>query len=276
MLECPPNGQGLAALMILRILEGFDLGPDLPEADRIHLCAEATKLAYHHRDQLISDPATSEGLADELLSDAAIDALRDRIDPRRASPPVLWNEPEHKETVYLCVVDEDGNAISFINSIFNGFGSTRLDPATGVLFHCRGRSFSLKEGHPNVIAPYRRPMHTIIPAMVAKDGVPIMPFGVMGGDYQAAGHAAFLSAMIDRGLDLQVAMDEARSFAYGGELQIEPGIPSAVRGELERRGHLLRVVDEPIGGSQAIRVDPATGTLFGASDSRKDGIAIGF
>lgn len=276
VIECPPNGQGLAALMILRILEGFDLGPDLPEADRIHLHAEATKLAYHHRDRLIGDPSTSEGLADELLSDAVIDALRSRIDPRRASPPVLWNEPAHKDTVYLCVVDEDGNAISFINSIFNGFGSTRLDPATGVLFHCRGRSFSLEEGHPNAIAPYRRPMHTIIPGMVAKDGVPIMPFGVMGGDYQAAGHAAFLSALIDRGLDPQAAMDEARSFAYGGELQIEPGIPAAVRGELERRGHVLRIADEPIGGSQAIRIDPATGTLFGASDSRKDGMAIGF
>lgn len=276
VLECPPNGQGLAALMILRILEGFDMGPDLSEADRVHLHAEATKLAYCHRDRLIGDPATSEGLADELLSEVAIGSLRARIDPQRALPPTLWDEPEHKDTIYLCVVDGDGNAISFINSIFHGFGSTRLDPQTGVLFHSRGSSFRLLEGHPNAVAPCRRPMHTIIPAMVLKDGAPFMAFGVMGGDYQAAGHAAFLSSIIDLGLDPQAAMDRPRSFAFNGELQIEPGISPVARRVLAKRGHRLRVVDEPLGGSQAILIDPATGSLFGGSDSRKDGMAIGF
>ncbi len=135
VVECPPNGQGLAALLILRLLSKFDMGEGLSEADRIHLHAEATKLGYHHRDALIGDPAVNPGLVDKLLSDEVVDTLAARIDMTRALPPTLWDEPEHKDTIYLCVVDRDGNAISFINSIFHGFGSTRLDPATGVLFH---------------------------------------------------------------------------------------------------------------------------------------------
>lgn len=276
ILECPPNGQGLAALMILRILEGFDLGPDVPLADRIHLHAETTKLAYHHRDALISDPATSAGLAETLLSDAAIDALRARIDPARAGKPALWDEPEHEDTVYITVVDAEGNAVSFINSLFHGFGSGLFDPGTGVMFQSRGSSFRMIEDHPNVIAPHRRPMHTIIPAIARRDGRTWMSFGVMGGDYQAAGQAALVSAMIDRGLDPQTAMDEPRSFAFAGALQIEPGIPGDVRAELERRGHKLDVATSPIGGSQAICIDPETGVRMGGSDTRKDGSALGF
>jgi gamma-glutamyltranspeptidase/glutathione hydrolase len=274
VLECPPNGQGLVALIILRILSKFDMGPDLSEADRIHLNAEATKLAYHHRDALLADPAECEGLADHLLSDQVIDALAARIKMDQALPPALWDEPEHKDTIYLSVVDAEGNAISFINSIFHGFGSTRLDPATGVLFHSRGSSFRLIEGHPNAIGPKKRPMHTIIPGMLCKDGAAVMPFGVMGGHYQAAGHAAFLSNVLDRGMDLQAAMDAPRSFAFGGELQIEPGVSEEARTELTARGHKLKVVGSPLGGSQAIRI--GAGLLTGGSDSRKDGMALGF
>ncbi|MFD2237648.1 gamma-glutamyltransferase family protein [Aureimonas populi] len=274
--ECPPNGQGLAALLILRILAGFDLGNGIGEAERIHLHAEATKLAYHHRDALIADPAHCEGLAETLLSEEVVGTLRARIDPRRAGRPALWDEPEHKDTIYLSVVDRDGNAISFINSIFHAFGSSRLDPASGVLFHSRGASFRLIEGHPNAIAPRKRPMHTIIPGMVFRDGRAVMPFGVMGGQYQAAGHAAFLSNVIDRGLDLQEAMDAPRSFAFDGELQIEPGIDQATRDRLETLGHRLALASSPLGGSQAIRIDHETGLLHGGSDSRKDGMALGF
>ena len=194
----------------------------------------------------------------------------------RAQEPVLWGEPEHKDTIYLCVVDKDGNALSFINSIFHGFGSTRLDPATGVLFHSRGASFRLIEDHPNAIAPYKRPMHTIIPGMLCKDGKPVMPFGVMGGQYQAAGHAAFLSALLDLDMDIQEAMDAPRTFAHDGELQIEPGVSPEARADLEARGHKLKLMESPIGGSQAIRIDAETGTLSGGSDSRKDGMALGF
>ncbi|TDE37935.1 gamma-glutamyltransferase family protein [Antarcticimicrobium sediminis] len=274
--ECPPNGQGLAALLILRILSRFDMGKGLSEADRIHLHAEATKLAYHHRDALISDPASCPDVVETLLSDKVVDTLAARIDMRHALPPALWDEPEHKDTIYLCVVDEDGNALSFINSIFHGFGSTRLDPVTGVLFHSRGASFRLIEGHPNAIAPRKRPMHTIIPGMLCKDGVAAMPFGVMGGQYQAAGHAAFLSAVLDLGMDLQDAMDAPRSFAHDGKLQIEPGVSEEAKADLTSRGHVLAIQTSPIGGSQAIHICPKTGLLTGASDTRKDGMALGF
>lgn len=276
VLECGPNGQGLAALLILRILEGFDLGPATAQADRVHLLAEATKLAYHHRDALIGDPGFCRDVTADLLSDAAIDTLRARIDPRRASAPVLWTEPEHKDTIYLCVVDAEGNAVSFINSIFHAFGSTRLDPATGVLFHSRGSGFRLEEGHPNCIAPGKRPLHTIIPGMVVEAGGAIMPFGVMGGQYQATGHADFLSGLFDRGLDLQAAMDQPRSFATGGVLEVEPAMPAEVLAVLAARGHRVAVQSAPIGGAQAIRIDPETGMLAGGSDTRKDGMAIGF
>lgn len=274
--ECPPNGQGLAALLIMRILSKFEISPDMSQADRIHLHAEATKLGYHHRDALIADPAHCAGVAETLLSDSVVDTLAARIRMDRALPPILWDEPEHKDTIYLCVVDAEGNALSFINSIFHAFGSTRLDPATGVLLHSRGASFRLIDGHPNAIAPGKRPMHTIIPGMVVKDGIARMPFGVMGGHYQAAGHAAFLSNLFDLGMDLQAAMDQPRTFAQGDELQIEPGIPDNVRADLQARGHKLRVVASPLGGSQAISIDPASGVLAGASDTRKDGMALGF
>lgn len=276
VLECGPNGQGLAALLILRILEGFDLGPEIAEADRVHLLAEATKLAYHHRDALITDPAHGGDVTETLLSDQVIDTLRARIDPKRASPPVLWTEPPHEDTVYVCAVDADGNAISFINSIFHSFGSTRLCPDTGVLFHNRGISFRMDPDHPNAIAPGKRPMHTIIPGMVVEEGRAVMPFGVMGGHYQATGHADFLAGLYDLGLDLQPAMERPRSFAFDGVLQVEPGMPAEVCATLAARGHKLAVQTAPIGGSQAIHIDHATGVLSGASDSRKDGMAIGF
>ncbi|RNF34795.1 gamma-glutamyltransferase family protein [Paracoccus methylarcula] len=276
VLECGPNGQGLAALLILRILEGFEMGAQVPQADRIHLLAEATKLAYHHRDALIADPAHCEGIAQQLLSDQVVDGLRSRIDPSRATEPVLWTEAEHKDTIYLCVVDAEGNAISFINSIFHAFGSTLLDPETGVLFHSRGSSFRLDPSHPNAIGPGKRPMHTIIPGMLRENGRVTMPFGVMGGHYQAAGHASFLSAVLDRGLDIQAAMEEPRTFAFDGELQFEPGLPDDVRRDLESRGHRLVRAPGPIGGAQAIRIDGETGALIGASDSRKDGMAAGY
>ena len=270
--ECPPNGQGLAALLILKIIEGFDMAA-LSVADRIHVQAEATKLAYHHRDELLGDPDHCAGLTEALMSEAAIAALRARIDMARAQAPALWDEPEHKDTIYLCVVDAEGNAVSFINSIFHGFGSGRLDPATGVLFQSRGASFRLIPGHPNAIGPRKRPMHTIIPGMLTQGGRTVMPFGVMGGQYQAAGHAAFLSAVIDRGLSLQAAMDEPRTFATDGVLQVEPTLPQDICDDLAARGHVIKRLTGPMGGAQAIRI--GDGLLEGGSDSRKDGMAIG-
>ena len=276
VLECPPNGQGLAALMILNMLDGFDLGPDLDPAERIHLHAEATKLAYHHRDALIGDPATMPYPPETLLSTRTTAALRARIDRDKAGPPALFTDLNHPDTVYLCVVDRDGNAISLINSIFHGFGSTRLDPATGILLHSRGASFQVVEGHPNAIGPNRRPMHTIIPGLLRRHGRTVMPFGVMGGQYQAAGHAALLSGLIDCGLDVQAAIDAPRSFAYGGDLLVEPTIAADVLTRLAAKGHHVVRETAPIGGAQAIWIDHERGLLAGGSDQRKDGCALGF
>ena len=274
--ECPPNGQGVAALMILNILGGFDLGGELPLAERIHLHAEATKLAYHHRDILVGDPDHLPRPVETLLSDEAAAALRSRVRRDKAGRPALWDEPEHADTVYLCVVDRDGNAISFINSIFHSFGSTRLEPKTGVLLHSRGFSFRLIDGHPNAIRGGKRPMHTIIPGMLRKDGRTVMPFGVMGGHYQAAGQAAFLSGVLDRGLDLQSAIDAPRSFAFDGVLDVEPTVDAATLERLTALGHRVTIADKPIGGAQAIWIDRERGLLRGGSDPRKDGMALGF
>lgn len=272
--ECPPNGQGVAALLILKLLEGFDMAA-MSDADRIHVLAEATKLAYHHRDALIGDPDHCAGIAETLLAEDTIATLQQRIHMDRAMPPALWDEPEHKDTIYLCVVDDEGNAVSFINSIFQGFGSGLREPTTGVLFQSRGASFRLIPDHPNAIGPRKRPLHTIIPGMVTQNGRTVIPFGVMGGQYQATGHAQFLSAVIDRGQSLQAAIDAPRSFATAGRLDIEPTVTQNVRDDLERRGHRLNILQHPMGGGQAIRIRE-DGLLEGGSDSRKDGLALGF
>ncbi len=277
LVECPPNGQGLAALIIARILDGFDLAaPDLSQADRIHLFAEATKAAYRQRDLYFADPDHMRLSADDLLSDRLIDALRAEIRMDRASPPERFDMPVHRDTVYVTVVDADGNALSLINSIFFAFGSGLYAPEAGVLFQNRGCGFSLEPGHPNVIGPRKRPFHTIIPAMVLQDGRPVMSFGVMGGQYQALGHVHILSQILDHGLDVQMASDQPRTFYTDGALTLETTIPEAVRQELERRGHHTLWADAPLGGCQAIWIDRERGVLWGASDHRKDGVALGY
>lgn len=276
LLECPPNGQGLAALLITRILDGFDLrDPSLTEADRIHLLAEATKVGYARRDQLIADPDHIAFDIDELLSDRSIEAIRRQISLERALDPVTWEGPTHRDTVFVSVVDRDGNAISLINSVFFQFGSGIYAPKSGVLLQNRGAGFVVKEGHPNAIGPSKLPFHTIIPAMLMENGRPSMSFGVMGGQYQAVGHAHLLSQVLDRDLDPQQGSDQPRSFCFGGKLQLEPTISEEVRQDLERRGHVTEWADEPLGGCQAIMIDYERGVLLGASDHRKDGMALG-
>jgi gamma-glutamyltranspeptidase/glutathione hydrolase len=266
VFECPPNGQGLAALMILNSLALYE-SKDASAADRIHVLAEATKAAYAARDAYFCD------------GDVPVAGLlkkRARIDLRHATSPPPWDEPEHKDTVYLCVVDRDLNVVSFINSLFALWGTGIYAPESGVMLHNRGMGFRTIAGHPNAIGPQKRPLHTIIPGMVAENGRATMPFGVMGGHYQATGHAHFLSLVYEKGLDIQAAADAPRSFAFDGELQLETEIPEAVASDLARRGHKVVRVPSPLGGCQAIMIDHGRGVLIGASDPRKDGCALGY
>jgi gamma-glutamyltranspeptidase/glutathione hydrolase len=275
--ECPPNGQGLAALMILRQLEGFTLDDELSEAERLHLLAEATKSAYRVRDDFFADPAQVEVDVARFLSDEWAERARREIRLDRVLPGNEWHGGTlHQDTVYLCAVDRDGNACSFINSLFSGFGSGILAPESGVLLHNRGSGFRTVPGHPNAIAPRKRPFHTIIPAMLVKDGRAVMPFGVMGGQYQAVGHAHFLHRMLDRGLDPQQAAEAPRSFAFRGKLQVERTNPEAIVADLARRGHEITYPTVPLGGCQAIWIDRERGVLIGGSEPRKDGVALGY
>ncbi len=264
VIECPPNGQGVIALLILKMLKSADLSAGVSLADRIHLQAEATRLAYDARSAWLADPRYRPDATGMLVEVAT----RGRV--TRREPTV-----EHRDTICLSVVDRDGNAISFINSIFQAFGSFILDPESGVLLHSRGSSFSLTEGHPNMLAPGKRPLHTIIPGMLCREGKVVMPFGVMGGHYQATGHAALISGLLDQGLDIQAAIDAPRSFDFDGVLEVEPTVDLDVRARLQRLGHEVRIADKPIGGAQAIWIDHERGVLWGGSDPRKDGCAMG-
>ena len=275
VVECPPNGQGLAALMILRTLAGYDVSA-LSQADRIHLLAEATKAAYRARDAFFCDPAAGNIDPASFLADDYIGMIRRKIDMTRASDAVTWDDIEHRDTVYVTIVDRDLNAISLINSLFYPFGSGIYAPKSGILLHNRGWSFRARPGHPNSLGPRKRPMHTIIPGLLRKDGKTVMSFGVMGGHYQAAGHANLLSNIFDVGMDIQAAAEAPRSFAFDGVLSLETTISAAIRDDLHGRGHDARFSEEPIGGCQAIHIDHQRGVLFGASDHRKDGLALGY
>lgn len=275
--ECPPNGQGVIALLLLNMLEGQDVaGLDPAGPERFHLQAEASKLAFRERDRHLADPLQAEVPTRRLLDKAFAATLAKSIDPARAADPAGLAGPEpHPDTVYLTVVDKDLNAISFINSIYDAFGSGLVCADTGVIFHSRGRAFRLQAGHPNRLAPGKRPMHTIIPAMAFRGGELWLSFGVMGGDYQPVGHAHVLSNIVDFGMDPQAAIDAPRAMAYPGDLELERGVPAATRQRLSERGHKIVEAPSPIGGGQAILIDRRRGLLIGGSDPRKDGLALG-
>ncbi len=277
LVEHPPNGQGATAILMANILARFDLASlDPLGADRAHLEAEAAKLAYDARDRFLADPDHTARLGHMLDGTTArdlaalIDPARAMADPRAASANV------HRDTVYITVVDRDRMAVSLIYSIFHGFGSGLASDRFGILFQNRGAGFSLERGHPNEAGPGKRPMHTIIPAMLTRGNDVEVAFGVMGGAYQPNGHARFLTNLADYGMDPQTAIDAPRSFSDAGEMKVERGYPDAVRAKLSEMGHRVTVPDTAIGGAQAIRIDRAAGVLEGGSDPRKDGCALGY
>ncbi len=276
--ELPPNGQGAVALLIARLLEGFEIGRLDPLGPmRVHLEAEATKLAYDARNRFLADPDHMPRGLSPLLDDARVAAMARLIDPQKAMSDVRRATGAiHRETVYLCVVDRDRMAVSMIYSIFHSFGSGIASTRYGINFNNRGAGFSLERGHPNELGPRKRPMHTIIPAMLLREGRVAMPFGVMGGQYQATGHARLVSNIVDFGMEPQQAIDAPRSFAEDGALMLERGYDEAVIAQLEAKGHAVRRRPEPLGGAQAILIDHERGVLIGGSDPRKDGIALGY
>jgi len=277
LVEHPPNGQGATALLMADILSRFDL-PSLDPlgAARAHLEAEAAKLAYDARNRFLADPGHVTRLGHMLAPETA-ERLAALIDPGRAmADPAPLSEAVHKETVYLTVVDRDRMAVSLIYSIFHSFGSGLASEKFGINFQNRGAGFTLAEGHPNEAAGGKRPMHTIIPAMLKKDGRVIMPFGVMGGAYQPTGHVRVLTNIVDYGMDPQQALDAPRSFPDAGQLMVERGYSDKVRSDLAAKGHLVATPESALGGAQAILIDEETGVLQGASDPRKDGCALGY
>jgi gamma-glutamyltranspeptidase/glutathione hydrolase len=302
--ECPPNGQGLTALVGLNILEGFDLSGLAPlSVERLHLQIEALRLAFADTRWYVADPHFADIPLDQLLSKTYADERRKLIDLAKATIDQQRGTPvAASDTVYLTVVDGDGNACSFINSNYMGFGTGIVPQGWGFTLQNRGHNFSLDPAHPNALAPGKRPYHTIIPGMITKDGglktddgkhsspVPrpqtgeelFASLGVMGGFMQPQGHLQIASALIDDGVDPQGALDRPRFIikdgTAGGVVGLEQGIPQDVIKQLEGMGHST----EKIGGyaraifgrGQVIIRDSGNGTLWGGSDPRADGCAM--
>jgi len=279
--ECPPNGQGLVALLALNILEGYDLRSlGHNSSEYLHLLIEAVKLAFADADRYVADLDFVDIPLESLLSKSYTEQRRHLIDANKARQVVEAGIPDTGgDTVYLAVTDRDGNSVSFINSLYVGFGSGIVVEGTGVCLQNRGSLFSLEAGHPNCIAPHKRPYHTIIPAMVFKDGNLFLTFGVMGGFMQPQGHVQVLLNIVDFNMGVQRALDAPRfNYIQGSGCAFEPGISPSIRQELANKGHYIVKRDDPsqqFGGGQAITVHPQTKALIAGSDPRKDGCAIG-
>ena len=287
--ELPPNGQGIAALQILNILEGFDIAAmGFGSDEYIHHFVEAKKLAFEDRARYYADPGFSDVPVETLISKEYAAGRRALINPVRASRAPGAGVIEQGNTIYLTVADEAGNMVSLIQSNYRGLGSGMCPPELGFILQDRGELFSLEEDHPNVYEPGKRPFHTIIPAFITRDGKPWMSFGVMGGAMQPQGHAQIVVNMIDFGMNLQEAGDAPRIrhggssqptgevMTDGGTVYLESGIPDESIRELVRRGHNVQFTVGGYGGYQAIMWDEDQGVYFGASESRKDGQAAGY
>jgi gamma-glutamyltranspeptidase/glutathione hydrolase len=289
--ELPPNGQGISALQLLNVMETFDLkamGRDSTEF--WHRFVEAKKLVFEDRARFVADPAFHKNSVDWLLSKEYARARARLIDPARAASRVEAGHPPLAagDTTYLAVADGDGNMVSLIQSNYDGFGSGYALEGWGFAIHNRGALFNLKPGLPNSLEPGKRPFHTIIPAFAMKGGKPWLAFGLMGGDMQPQGHAQVIVNIVDFGMNIQEAGDAARFYhtgsseptgtlmTTGGSLALESGVPADVRRDLARLGHRVTEAPGRFGGYQAVMRDPVTGVLSGATESRKDGCAMGY
>ena len=280
LVELPPNGQGVTALLMAKILSHFDIKSlDPMGAERAHLEAEASKLAYDARNRFVGDLDVCEHLLEHMLSDETAAKLAALISTDKAIPtPVApVTSAVHRDTVYLTTADKDEMVVSMIYSVFHPFGSGMASAKFGINFQNRGAGFTLQEGHPNELTGGNRPMHTIIPAMMRKDGKVIASYGVMGGQYQSCGHIRVLTNIVDFGMTPQQALDAARCFPdpEDGKLHIERGYGEDVRAALTAKGHELHEPVTPVGGAQMIFLHE-NGVYEGASDPRKDGCAIGW
>jgi gamma-glutamyltranspeptidase/glutathione hydrolase len=280
--ECPPNGQGLAALLALNIYEGLDsAGLSLHSAQRLHLLIESMKLGFADAFTYVADPDRVDIPLDQLLSEEYAAARRAMIEPDRAISQPPPGHPTGNDTVYLTVVDDQGNACSFINSIYHAFGSGMVAGDTGICLQNRGACFVLDPEHRNGWAPGKRPYHTIIPSLITLDGQLVASYGVMGGFMQPQGHLQVVSNFIDHGLGAQELMDAPRFRVSRNmqEVSVEQGISPAVVKELRAMGHNVgspQALSGRFGGGQIILVDEQSGAYVGGSDPRKDGCARGF
>lgn len=276
VLELPPNTQGLTALVLLNILERFDLAAlDPLGTDRFHLALEAARLAYAVRDTHIADPAAMRVSPLDLLDKNFAAKLAARID-RATRVPLPRAPSPGDDTVYLTVVDRDRMAVSLINTLYSTFGVGICTEKTGIMLTNRGACFVLDPDHPNTFGPGKRPMHTIIPALAFRDGRCELSFGVMGAHYQPMGHAQVITNMVDYGMDVQAAIDAPRAFFLGDSAVVERGLPEATVDGLRARRHDVVRAPSPWGGAQAIGIDWQRGVLIGGSDPRKDGCALGY
>src|SRR5499426_1216099 len=274
VLELPPNTQGLTTLVLLNILERFDLAAlDPLGPDRFHLALEAARLAYAVRDTHVADPAFMRAEVAALLDKRFAAELAGRIDRARRVP----RAPSFgSDTVYLSVVDRDRMAVSLINSLFSHFGVGICTQETGILLTNRGACFVVDPDHPNTFGPNKRPMHTIIPALGFRGGRCELSFGVMGSHYQPMGHVQVVTNIVDYAMDVQAAIDAPRAFFVGETTVVEHALPPASVEGLRARGHQVAPAPSPWGGAQAIRIDWERGVLIGGSDPRKDGCALGY
>ncbi len=277
LFELPPNGQGITAIMIRKLMEICNIKEHSPNsANRIHLEAEIAKLAYTARNRLIGDPKFSQIQEHFFLEDAFLEEIAAQISINTLidESGIKYFDEKQKDTVLISAADQDGNAISLIFSNFHPFGSGQCSERYGLIFHNRGAGFVLEKSHPNELEGNKRPFHTIIPAILKGKNGMIMPFGVMGGHYQPYGHARILSNLFDYNMDPQEAINFPRSFFFNGVLELEEGYNENVAEALISIGHKVVRPIKPIGGAQLVISNPS-GVLIGASDPRKDGCALG-